>query len=980
MSDIIFGVSLGLIVFFILIGFLVGLIRGVKRSAVHIAFVVVSILVAFFITRPVVNLVLGIVIDIDGSMMTFSDYILSMINENIVDLSNFDSASAFIRTLPSAVASPIIFMILMIFVYFVIDIIYLIIARIAFGRKKEDLDEHKAHRLPGGLVGIVEASLFVFVLFAPITSLTTTYSEIVGQSSVSAVQIDAQTENKYLQTIGDIVYENIPNEVDDAIESFNKSIIGRMCSIGGINNFLFDELSNIKVDGQKIHIREEIVTIADSYDSFVMLYNNIIDKNYEELDFTSFKNSLTFVIENNLFKTVLSNTISDLVINFDKLSGNITNNLPELVKSIITTLQERFSLQDFNAYNYLSNDLLKVLDIADSIISSEKLSTLINFDIENEDVAGILNMLADNTDILSSAMIDFSDLNIVKDTLSILLDYCNQNIQPKFENEQGLTVALNSNISSAEFKNTIVTLFQGENSILSKINDLQKKYNILNILETENVLDFIFSIENLDTVLTQLGKILDDLNGLELLNCIDSETDEQIKSFENLLKISGIDVLGDTVRNDGGDESKVLASYEEFFNYISTPIKKITEANLIELIDENVDFDLIIDTLTSAISGEVEEEKDLYFLADILMPFYELDQASFADQSLKDLVFVSVTDLLKENLRDVLDLSTTAETENYQTWEDRLVSVSTIIDILNSGSMTTSEGQGNLTYLKYLLSENVDYFELVKEMNTDDTIKKLLNIVFTNSMYQPLNAQIFSTIDNQIGKFTTVYVTTNIDNLYTEKDSYIDLITSIISYLDEGSFESNDLTTKLTAIGKILNQLKTYAQSGVMNEVFANLIWYMTGDVIDEVNAERYIGQTTPFEYADKVKEYLNADSLVDGYYGIDYLAEVEGLVDFIELGNKIVESLDQVDLSTATGRLQFVQDLDKTVQSLGDNAQEIVDTAVEIADVVLSDEQLNKIQAQREDIISSITDYVSDSGALTDEIKSSLLELFGLN
>ena len=87
MSDIIFGVSLGLIVFFILIGFLVGLIRGVKRSAVHIAFVVVSILVAFFITRPVVNLVLGIVIDIDGSMMTFSDYILSylykFVNERI---------------------------------------------------------------------------------------------------------------------------------------------------------------------------------------------------------------------------------------------------------------------------------------------------------------------------------------------------------------------------------------------------------------------------------------------------------------------------------------------------------------------------------------------------------------------------------------------------------------------------------------------------------------------------------------------------------------------------------------------------------------------------------------------------------------------------------------------------------------------------------------------------------------------------------
>lgn len=980
MSDIVFGVSLGLILFFLVIGFLVGLIRGVKRSAVHIAFVVVSILVAFFITRPIVNAVLGINFIFDGESMSISEYILKLINDNAVDLSNFDSASTFIQTLPSAIASPIVFMVVMILVYFVIDIIYLIVARIAFGKKKDDLAMHKAHRLPGGLVGIVEACLFVFVLFAPITSLTSTYSEILSQSSASAVQVDTQNGKQHLQTVGDILSENIPSEVADMLDAFNKSAIGRVCSIGGINNFLFDELSNIKVDGEKIHIREEIVTLLDSYDEFVFLYNDIVDENYENLDFSSFKKSITFVIENNLFKAVLSDTIGDVVVNFNQLDEDFIKDLPVLAKDIITTLQTRFSAQDFDAYSYLSNDLLKLLDIADTIIGSGRLGTFIDFEAgQDAPLADVLNMFAENTDILSSAMIDFVDLNLVKDTLPILLDYCNQTIQPNFENDQGLIVSLNLDISNEEFKSVITSLFQGENSILAQINNLQKNHNILGILETENVLDFILNIENLDTVLTDFGAILDDLNGLKLLNYTDSETGEQIKSFENILKITGIDVLGDTVKIDDGN-TKLLEDYEDFFSYISAPIQKIADANLVDLIDENISFDAIVDSLTSAISGETEEDKDLYFLADILMPFYELDQASFANRSLKDMIFVQVTDLLKDNLGNVLDLSTTTETENYQTWEDRLMSVANIIDILNDGKMTSASGEENLTYLKYLISENVDYFELVKEMNKDGTIENLLNVVFGNSMYQPLNSQIFSILDEKIADFTTVYVETDISNLYTEKDSYINLICSIITYLDEGQFDSDDLTTKLTAIGEILNELKTSAHGGVLNEVFANLIWYMTGDVIDSENAQLYAGKTSPFEYTDKVKEYLDAESLTNGYYDIDYLAEIEGLVDFIELGNQIVESLNQVDLSSETGRTQFVQDLDEIVHSLGDNAQEIVDTAVDIVNVVLTDEQLGKIQAQSADVITAITDYVSESGALTDDIKSSLLELFGLN
>ena len=91
--------------------------------------------------------------------------------------------------------------------------------------------------------------------------------------------------------------------------------------------------------------------------------------------------------------------------------------------------------------------------------------------------------------------------------------------------------------------------------------------------------------------------------------------------------------------------------------------------------------------MTSAISGTQDSDKDLYFLADILMPFYELEQANFAGQSLKELVFTNITNLLNENLSEVINLSTTSETENYQTWENRLISVASLIDTLNDGEM-----------------------------------------------------------------------------------------------------------------------------------------------------------------------------------------------------------------------------------------------------------------------------------------------------
>ena len=245
--------SIALIVIVLIIGFFVGFGRGVKRSSTHVLFVVASVIIAFFITKPITNAIMNVNIQVDGNIVAIKDYIINVISENFVDLSNFDSASAFIQGLPTAIANPIIFLVLMILVFFVMEIIYLIVARISFGRRKKDFENHKPHRVSGGVIGMVEAFLFMIVLFAPITSLTNTYSEILAQSpTTSQSEMISQSEGQYLQTIDDLTGQNIPPVVNEAIEGFNNSAIGKICSLGGFDDAMFDGLSNFEVNGEEI--------------------------------------------------------------------------------------------------------------------------------------------------------------------------------------------------------------------------------------------------------------------------------------------------------------------------------------------------------------------------------------------------------------------------------------------------------------------------------------------------------------------------------------------------------------------------------------------------------------------------------------------------------------------------------------------------------------------------------------------------------
>ena len=80
----IFWGSIGVLALSLLIGFLYGLGRGLKRSSLHLLFFVVSMVVAFFVTKPIVQALLGIEIVFEGEKLALNQIILNMVNKSFV--------------------------------------------------------------------------------------------------------------------------------------------------------------------------------------------------------------------------------------------------------------------------------------------------------------------------------------------------------------------------------------------------------------------------------------------------------------------------------------------------------------------------------------------------------------------------------------------------------------------------------------------------------------------------------------------------------------------------------------------------------------------------------------------------------------------------------------------------------------------------------------------------------------------------------
>ena len=918
MSTYIFWGTIAFFVIALLIGFLIGLGRGIKRASTHILFAVASIIIAFFITKPITSAIMAVNINVDGSLISISDYIIKMVSENIIDLSNFDSASAFIQNLPMAIANPIIFMIVFLLVYLLLDIIYLVVARVSFGSKRNDFSSHKPHRLSGSVIGLIESFIFILVLFAPITSLTNTYEEIVLSSSSQSTEVN---ENS-MPTINDLVSENIPAEVNEIIVAYNAGALGKVCSFLGFDDAMFDGLSSFSVDGEKITFRSELRSIADSYNSVASFYNKVSAGDYENLNFTSVKENLQTFMKNGLYKAVLVGTIKDLVVNFDEIKDSLQTEIPSYVEDIIRDIQAKFSTEDFDAYTYITNDLNSILETMEVVVNDGTFKEIMELDTQN--LESILNFVTMKENTVSSALKSVVGLNLVSDALPTVLTMASEQLENMYQNEEGLVVGLNVNVTKTELTDMIDSIM----NIVNEIKTLNDEENIFDILESEDMMDTIMNLKDIGGVLDSLGSVLDEANSLKIFN-YETEINEDLVSvhaFENFVKIMGIDVLGEDVHVENGIDN--LETYTEFFNYIKTPITKIVDSGLKDVLNSSADFDAILDILTEEIATDNE------FLAKLLMPFYDLDKASISGQTLKAMVFDTVISNLETNLEGFVALSDGED--SYENWYAKLSSIGELLDVLNSGDI---EGQ---TYLKYMLSENADQFTLISQMNTDGAITDLLNIVFGNIMYSPIYTDIFTELDNQVGDITGVIPTTKYENLADEKALYISTIIELLNTLNSDVLDSENMQDKLVVIGEILDILKVSADKNVFKDVFINLIWYLTGDVIDDNSI--YLDET-PCENAEDIKTYIGVVDKTTGYYEISFASILEEIADVLEFADKLNASIENINLSSTEDIPDFVNAIHSTIDTLYSNDHEkgvkVINNANKIVKDILTSEQI---------------------------------------
>lgn len=953
--------SIAFLVLALLIGFFIGLGRGIKRSSTHIVFAVASIIIAFFITAPITNAIMEVNINVDGSLVSIKDYIIQMISQNMFDLSNFDSASAFIQNLPSAILNPIVFMVIMVLVYFLMDIIYLVVARVSFGTKRKDFSSHKPHRLSGAFVGLVESFLFVFVLFAPLTSLTNTYAEIASASATSQTQTLSEGNGEKLPTLGDILNEQVPPEVNEIINAYNNSALGKVCSIFGFDDAMFDAFSTFEIDGEPINFRSEIVVIADSYNDVVIFYNDVADNNFENLDFTPIKTSLNSLIDNNLFKTVIADTVRDFVVNFDEIKDSFDTEIPEVVQKIINDVQTRFSEENFDAYTYLSSDLKSVLNVVEALVNDGTLQEIVNLDTSN--IENVMNFVVNNEETVSTTLKGVVGLNLVGDALPTFLEMASNELENAYQNEEGIIVGINTAVTKDELNGMVDSLL----SIINEIKTLNDKENILDIIEADDILNAILNLNDIGGVLDSFGEILDEVNSLKIFNYTTKveEKDVEVHAFENILKIMGIDVLGDDAHVDSA--LTTLNTYSSFFDYIKNPIVTIVDSGLVDVLNGGgEDFNAILDILTE----KVNEDRE--FLAKLIMPFYDLDKASFNGQSLKEMVFDQVITTLEENLDGFVALSEGEDT--YENWYEKLSSIGDLLNVLNDGDI---EGQ---TYLKYMLSDNADQFELFSQMNKDNKVDDLLNILFANNMYRPLHETLFSEIDKQVGGITGVTPTTTYSNLQEKQEVYVSTIIELLNALNSNAINSPNLQEKLVLIGQVLDVLKTSAQENVFKEVFINIIWYLTGDVIDD---NPIYSSQEPNENAEDIKAYIGVKDKATGYYdnSLSYEILMTEVCDVIDFADALNANISGIELNSGEDVTKFVQAIFSTIDTLYENdidkGVQVINNAQKIVTGILDETAITKYGEQITTAIDTVFDDSIKAGYSA--FKQPLKNLLGL-
>lgn len=945
MESIILWVSVGLFALAVLIGLVVGLSRGLKRSALHLLFFAVSIVVSFLLTKTITNAVLGITLPIDDGKYTISEYIMYLI-EREVDISSFETAGIFIENIPNAIVAPIIFIVLTLVFFLLFDIAYLITARLTFGKKKEDFQENKPYRAYGGLIGMVEGIFMIVLLFAPLSSLTSTYNEIIHISDVS---ISTQENSNNMRYVSEVVSDIVPKEVNDAIIAWDKSVLGKLTEVFGLDNGMFDYLSSFKIDGENIQFRKELTNILYAYDDIAVVYNLARSNQYSDINFSNLRASLNEVMDGNFFRTVIADSFETFITDYETVKTQLNLNFSQEIDDLFKEMSLSFSQKEVDTARYLKQDINRVLDTFDVVFTNDLITKYNN--LEDKKFTTIMEFISQNNSAVGTVATNVVSLNFVDDAFDYLLDYASTKFEGLFENTEGLVIALNKEMGDKSETIDDILAVVDDVTVISEDIDLSK------LFENTDILDVLTSATDIDGTLIKLGKVFDEIRNLDILVLpAQEESTQPTYVFDNILKTFDIELLGDEVYlSTTADEKTKLDTYEKFFTYLAEPIDLASEMGILDIGKEGVDFDSVLDNVL--IYTAIDETS----LSRIITPFYQLSV-----MDLKASVFDEIINQLQTNV-SILNFDSVKAEDDYFVWVEEFNNIAQTLNLLNSGAGEI-EGSSE-TYIKYLISDSADLEIAMKALLENNRMEAVLDEVFSARVFGNLTSDLFTVLDDAVKDLTgttTVGLSTDLTNLSSQKQNTIDTLISVLDLM----WNNEELT--LQNYGTILDLLKTNAsnggqKNGVLNNIFVNVIWYLTGDDLTE---EKVFSGLTPHENAEDIKAYLD----ISDYYAEDVsyeslMAEIDSV---LELQQNVDFTISETN--TPADVIQGIADTfaDKTEEekiSIVENLTTLLENKNE---TLLNEEEKSQFG---ETLRSEIASAFADSPTLIEKLET----LFGI-
>ena len=830
----------------LVIGFFVGFKRGLIKSSIRFGLLILFFIIAGLITPPISSAISQIDIsglnwEINGNVAKtlpegFKALILS--NQEINQAaSEMPSISKIIEGLPSVIISILVFIILALLCSIISWVIYLIIQRFALKqsrlekqykkienkKKKENsgqlikpnttqiiLPKKNKYKWWGGAVGLICGFVFIFVVLIPITSLSSTISEISSNDAVNAESSNDITNSEMLmQTSSDLLNYYIGENNIATIKAYGNSVPGKILTLGGLDDAIFDSITKININNKGFSFRYDILNIAKTYDEIIYLIDEIGSyENYSMVDFNKVQHIIDKIFSLGIFN-ILVEEATPYALNYlydSKFFVNLEYN--QNIKDSLNNIVEDLKSSKLGFVTTLKDDLNHILNILKTVFEIGLIDDLVG---GNRDINTFVSALQkDNNKLVNSLTENITSSYSLKNILISSVNIGFTFLEEKTDNQLKLEF-LDKNLM--DWNQTSTSLF---NIIVNglEIYTILDKYDITNIINNPKLLTYeSFNNSDFENLITKVAKELQLFKTSPLL------VSSNYNNYNNLVDyFSTIKIVNNLIDSN---QLKTLEIENEILKIKQSLVLLKSTGLLNYLLNNRIYIDEIFELLVK------NNNKHETYISEILKPILD-SQLSQKPVKYALQLFNDNIDSFRKNLGEELKEINLSNFE-YLSVNDK----TQIINVLENCAKLI-----NITNLKSYIDNPLKIILSINDINQTgelnskiyvDILNSLSNISLINETYKSFfealsksenysNYFSFTQIDKINWEYEFIKINKILEILKTEinNNSVIDLI------FPNETFEQVTITDEL--ITNILNILKQNVKNLNQNTYIGNLV------------------------------------------------------------------------------------------------------------------------------------------------------------